>query len=366
MDTSSLEHSKYGSIRLWFRSAEAIGEFIGIRFGRLAPHASEPEWVYYPHADHDGIGAFADILRNRGAEITQLPQIKYYPAYSPLVAALKHWPKYMLPRRPLPLQSLERDGTDSSPTEPARAVAWHVFDEGTTQQLRLESRKNGFTINTLLLKALSEAVRPQLLTPQASIPWMIPVNMRGGVDQFRDTDNHSSYVTVSVAPDESAFVLQHRILKSLSRGQHWGNWHAFKLGSFLTGGMREILLARGLCLSQWSIGAFSNLGEWDHDKRINTPTAAGDWLFMPPTLRTQMIAAGCVTFQGRLSLALQTHPRLTTSQSTVENWVVRWASEVFRTLSTCGGTPPLPESLLPQGGRARTGKSNKRADLQPV
>lgn len=361
MQTSSLEKSKYGTLRQWFQAARDSGEFIGIRFGHLPVGSSEPDWLYYPHSDYDGIGAFAEILRTRGAELKQLPQIKYYPAYSAIVAALKHWPRYALPRRPLALKPLGPTEATPRHTEPPNAAAWHLFDEETTQRIRLESRKNGYTVNTLLLRALTEAIRPFLLDKEARIPWMVPVNMRGGVNQFRDSDNHSSYVTVDVGAHESAFAVHHKILKALSRGQHWGNWHAFKLAKITTHRMRIALVTRGMCISQWNIGAFSNLGEWDSDRKITNPRVTGDWLFAPPTLRTQMIAAGCITFQGRLSLTIQTHPELTTSMAVVSAWMRGWEAEVQRMINS-----PAPAGGIPRRGVFRDEMPSGRAQKTPL
>jgi hypothetical protein len=348
-----MHHSKYGAIRKWFVAAESVGEFIGIRFGHLAPGASQPDWQFYPHKDYDGIGAFAEILRKRGAELCQLPQIKYYPAFSAVVSALKHWPRYFAPKKPLLWKPLERDGSSSDPLRPPEALAWHAFDENITQRMRLESRKNGFTVNTFLLKSLTEGLRPFLQDHHANVPWMVPVNMRGGVCQYRDSDNHSSYVALSLHPGEPAIEVHRRILMALSRGEHWGNWHGFKLGHWMTDRMRAYLASTGACLSQWSIGAFSNLGEWDPDGRITSRNAAGHWFFCPPTLRTQMIAAGSLTFQGRLTLTIQAHPDLTTSVAIAQEWMSNWVVEIHKSLDSEGGAPE-PTAL------ARTYGSLKR------
>jgi hypothetical protein len=61
----------------WFIDCEELGEFIGIRYGRIATDATRPEWIYVRHTDFDGIGGFAELLRRRGALIQKLPQIKH-------------------------------------------------------------------------------------------------------------------------------------------------------------------------------------------------------------------------------------------------------------------------------------------------
>ncbi len=333
--------SKYTALRRLFAAAEAIGEFVGIRYGYLRRQETEPKWLYYSHKDFDGIGAFAEILRSRGAGLGPLPEIKYYPAVWAGVSALRHWPRYLAPKHPLPWISMERDSSPPWGARPPFAVAWHVFDEPTTSGLRLGARSLGITVNTFLLDALTQAVRTLLVDPSAPVPWMIPVNMRGGVRQFREVDNHTSYVAIQVPVSDAASDIHRKILKALSRGEHWGNWHAFKLANFIPHSMRTRLAASGKALSQWSMGAFSNLGEWDADRRLAGPDIEGAWLFCPPALRTQMIAAGCVTFQGRLTLTLQTHPALTTSPARVQTLVGSWVSAIKASLAAAAAEPSV-------------------------
>jgi len=336
-----MNDSKYTALRKWFEAGPQIGEFIGIRFGHLAPNATEPEWLYYPHTDFDGIGAWAEIMRRRGVQLKALPHIKYYPPSSLLVSALKHWPRYLLPRRPLPLKPQERPAPAGTfHTAPPAAVAWHLFDSVTTHRLRQDSHLLGLTVNTLLLHCLTKAIRPLFADESAAVPWMIPVNMRGGVNQYRDTDNHTSYVTVGIEPGATPGEIHRRLLRALSLGQHWGNWHAFRLGNILTASMRRGIVRNGLAISQWNVGSFSNLGEWDADKDFTGADVVGAWLFCPPALRTQMIAAGCVTFQGRLSLTIQAHPELTTSTAAVNGWVRAWVAAVEYALAQCAKLPP--------------------------
>ena len=66
-----------------------------------------------------------------------------------------------------------------------------------------------------------------------------------------------------------------------------------------------------------------------------TEALKGDWLFAPPTLRTQMIGAGCVTFVNRMSLLIQAHPELTTDPAVVRGWMDRWVEGVQSQVAQC-------------------------------
>src|SRR5690242_20167417 len=113
----------------WFVAAEQLGEHIGIRFGHIAPGESQPTWFFKRHTDFDGIGGFAHLLRERGALLGRLPQIKY-PVAPSWLCLLRALPKYLRARRrvffgPMPRgRELRLDSGQAPP-----AVAWHVFDE---------------------------------------------------------------------------------------------------------------------------------------------------------------------------------------------------------------------------------------------
>jgi hypothetical protein len=325
-------------IPTWFVAAEEIGEYIGIRFGHLTPGAHDPEWVFLRHTDFDGIGAFAELLRRNGAILPRLPQIKHpsKPSLLPLLGTMR---KAIKPRHRLKWRFTDNPTAPSTNSTPPQAVAWHLFDEATTTQIRRACRKNGFTVNSFLVKHLTKAVRPFLEDEAAVVPWMILVNLRGKVQRERDTANYSSYIGVKICSYETVLDIHKNIYSTLKRGEHWANWAAFKTGKFLSSGIKRYLLATGLCVSEWYLGSFSNLGDWDPEKKLGQGDSEGSWLFCPPVLRCQQVGAGCVTFQNRLSLMIQTHPELTTDSSVPRAWVLNWVKEIEMDLSSLLSEP---------------------------
>jgi len=322
-----MDKEPFDPIKPWFEAAEELNEFIGIRFGRIAPGAAEPEWIYLPHKEFDGIGGFAKILRERGASLGRLPQIRH-PAAPSRLSVLKLLPKYLEPRRPLKWAPFKGGTAAASNDTPPPAAAWHVFDETETLRIRRVCRKSGVTVNSFLLKNLSKAIRFFLEDPSSVVPWMIPVNLRGKVFRDRDTANFSSYVSVKVQSYETVHDIHRNIYAALARKEHWANWYAYELGRLSTHGMRKFLLQKELATSSWNIGGFSNLGDWDAEKEITEDECAGNWLFAPPVLRFQKIGAGCVTFQNRLSLLIQTHPELNTNRDVTAAWMQNWIKEI--------------------------------------
>jgi NRPS condensation-like uncharacterized protein len=323
----------FDPIESWFIAAEELGEYIGIRFGRVPPGSVDPEWIFLRHTEFDGIGGFADILRKRGAQLPRLANIKHpsNPSWMPLVKSV---PKLLKARHPLKWGQISGETQPSTNAKPPPAVAWHVFEEAETTQVRRACRKGGVTVNSFLLKHLSKAVRPFLQDEASVMPWMVPVNLRGKVKRGSDTSNHSSYIGVKVCSYETVHDIHQKIYAALGRGEHWANWYAYESGRLLGHKTKKRFVETGRCMPEWYLGGFSNLGDWDAEKTITAPGCLGGWVFTPPVLRCQLLGAGCVTFQNRLSITIQVHPELTTSSSVPETWVRNWVKEIEMDLSS--------------------------------
>lgn len=345
---------KSDPISPWFNAAEELGEYLGIRFGRIAPGTAEPEWMFLRHVDFDGVGGFAELLRRRGAHLPRLPQIKhpFNPSWLPLLQIL---PKFLMPRQRVKWRPLERNPVSNGAPEPPQAFAWHIFDESATTHIRRACRKNCVTINSFLLKHLTKAIRPFLEDEAAVVPWLIPVNVRGKIFRERDTANFTSCVNVRIPAYETIHDIHRSIYAALGRGEHWANWYAYKAAGWTTPEMKKFMIVKELATSQWNLGSFSNLGDWDSGRTITQTDCAGGWLFAPPVLRFQLVGAGCVTFQNRLSLTIQAHPDLTTSadvtKAWIENWVREIAMDVGSMLESSEDSKVSPSAVASQNGK---------------
>ena len=317
----------FDPIKPWFESAEAEGEYIGIRFGRLQSNHDKPEWIFLSHSEVDGIGGFADILRKRGATLDRLPQLKH-PSPPSKLAVLQTIPKFLSPRQKVKWAELEGPTAKGTNSTVPSAVAWQVFTEEETTLIRRSCRKAFFTVNSFLLKHLTKAIRPCLQDQSSTVPWMIPVNLRGKVNRANDIENHTSYISVNVRSFDTVHDIHRSIYDALSSGGHWANWYSYGFSRILGTGMRRHLIRTEKYTSQWHIGAFSNLGDWDPEKKISAANCQGPWLFCPPVLRAQVIGAGCVTFQNRLSIMIQAHSELTTNPAVPQRWIQNWVKEI--------------------------------------
>jgi hypothetical protein len=293
----------------WFRASEDSGDFMGIRYGCVSRGSGEVKWHFISHIDCDGIGGFAKLLRERGAEIAELPQTRH-PCRGVIGPLWNHWCEsrkgIKCAVRADWVGSGERSGIPD-------AAAWHLFTVEETLEMVARCREAGLTVNSFLLRHLDHAVRPGIRQPHARIRWLIPVNLRGDIRHDNDTANHVSCVETCIAPDDSPEDIQRDILRRLKRGDHRANHMLFMAGRFLSHEAKLDLLRKERAKRNGNIGSFSNLGVWD----VNMQPGDG-WVFCPPVVTGQLLGAGCVTFNGRLGLAVQ--------GCAADSWMEKWVS----------------------------------------
>ncbi|MGJ8638579.1 MAG: hypothetical protein ACSHYA_04225 [Opitutaceae bacterium] len=305
----------------WFGAAEETGDYMGIRYGRGQIGSDAIEWSFVPHQDCDGIGGFARLLRAHGAELETLPRTSQpnrgilRPLWNLWRATLE--PNHCAVRADWKLHQERRTG-------PSTAIAWHLFTEDETEQIRQQCRQQAISVNSYLLKQLDQAVRPDIHRPDACLQWMVPVNLRGDVIHTDDTANHVSYVKPRINATDTAANIQQQINGRLTRGEHRGSYLVMlALGKLFSHPSKIKIIAKDRTKSAGNIGAFSNLGVWDSEKSINTDNF---WLFCPPVAQGQLLGAGCVSFQGRLGLTLQASPSLSDQPELANGWMNRWRS----------------------------------------
>lgn len=291
---------------------------MGIRFGRLRQGSQEVEWSYVSHCECDGIGAFARLLREDGATLNTLPYSSA-PSRAIIAPLLNLWRNRQIPDDCANRSDWHFD--KHAHQGPSKAVAWHLFSEAETTSIVRHCRRLQVSVNSFLLKQLDQAVRPDIRRPDARIPWMVPVNLRGDFHLADDTENHVSCVDVLIAANDSPQDVHQQIHQRLQRGEHRANYLLLGIGKLLSLGLKVKLLSRNRTRPNGNIGAFSNLGVWDSEKKLSTDDS---WLFCPPVVDGQLLGAGCLTFQNRLALTLQAHPWQSHKPEIAALWMERW------------------------------------------
>jgi hypothetical protein len=329
----------FDPIRPWFLALEARGEFIGMRFAHIPPGATEPDWIYVRHYDYDGIGAIKMMFTERGGVVGELPLARH-PSKPSFKSPFKLLKLNLQRGRRLHWKDLGTNKGKSDPTRPAPSAAWHVFSEADTLRMRKFSNAAGVTVNSFLLQHLTTIIRPYLEEgASAAVPWIIPVNMRGRVTSTGELANQTSYLSVTVKPGDSIRDIHQSTAAAMDREEHCTNWFAYGLSRYLPQRVVQFLVAKNLATSQWNLGAFSNLGAWDSEKKITAPDCIGDWLVAPPVLPFSLVGAGCITFQNRMSLLMQAYPELTTDPAVCRKWIKEWVTAIETDLAKPAANP---------------------------
>ena len=231
---------------------------MGIRYGRIQSGSKEVEWQFVSHCECDGIGGFARVLRKSGVRLNSLPNTRNSnrKIFGPL---------WRLWRRNKPECADRRDWMPNGPPG-ENSVAWHLFSREETKALREKCRSEKISVNSFLLKLLDQAIRPDIRKPEATIPWMIPVNLRGDINHADDAENHVSYIEARISANDSPTQIQNQIHSRLKSGEHRAFYLLLALGRFLSHRAKVNLITRDRTKPAGNIGAFSNLGVWDPGK----------------------------------------------------------------------------------------------------
>jgi NRPS condensation-like uncharacterized protein len=201
-------------------------------------------------------------------------------------------------------------------TNAVENIAWHLFTKDETQAILERCHEQQVTVNSHLLHCLDQSIRPEIRSPERKIPWVVPVNLRGAIRYADDTQNHVSCVEVHIKSNDTTQTINHQILQRLERGEHRANFLLLTLGGILSHQAKVNFLTKDRAKPAGNIGSFSNLGVWNIDETIADEDG---WIFCPPVVTGQRLGAGCVTFNGRLSIATQGNSPTERMRRWVEN-----------------------------------------------
>lgn len=304
-----------------FRALQDCGEDISIVFGekQAGSGQAEPRWVALPHDRYDGISGLAALLRNRGAGVEKLPQLRddrftFLRGLRGFMAAI---PAMKLRRQQWKSPFYWTREVEFRPF--GQRVAWHLFTAEQTARIVDSARAAGVTVNTWLLFHLDAAVAAELTGEAASRRWMVPVNLRGAVIRHAVSPPHMSFLGVDVEPGGSLRQLHAGVDRLRQRGFHWGMWIMLHMGKLLGAeGMRRDIRKRER-QQHGTTGMFSNLGAW------HVP-GASHWIFCPAVTRVYPVGAGCITLNGRMALSLQLHDALGRTLHTSKALLQAWSA----------------------------------------
>jgi hypothetical protein len=305
----------------WFTLGDRTGERSDIIFGQVRDRATR--LFRLPHVTYDGITGLLHLLRESGElhadVLPRLPVRKKPPRWIQLREALKLLFKGTVRARKWILRNPAwTPGVTSSET---LAFSWHTLSAHDTAAAIARARGLGVSLNSLLFKALCDAVEPHLEASPLPSVWIMPVAIHPEISVDTAPQNRSSYVDVYIPRAAAAQEIE-REVRRLERTQaFWGVWLILNLGRWL-GEWAVKLIVKTNPRTQQKTGVFSNLGNWTGPSQA--ATGPSTWFFMPPMMAFQPLAASALTWNGCLTLGVRLHPVLSIdtafSQEIVDAW----------------------------------------------
>lgn len=317
----------------WFAENQRTGDYMGIRFGRIAAGQPVPDWLYLPHWRYDGVGGFGHILRERGADgLGSLPQMKHpmRPGLWREVRAMLRLQRRMKTRAPWYVPGAAWLDANRARSSCNNAVGYRVLSQGATLALKRRAEKQQISLNSLLLWGLDRLAR-QTFLPRTAFAidwstqvtqWMIPVNLRGGVTLQRDTANHLGLMDALLPAAATPEQVHAQIRDELAQAAHFAAWRLMGLSRWLSPRTVAAVVNKEAARGVVHTGVFSNLGDWG--MALPSQEAEAMWLFCPQTTRKVPVAAGAICWAGRLALTLQFHPMFDATDDLVSAWAGRW------------------------------------------
>lgn len=317
----------------WFTLGDKTEDF-EIIFGRVSDEGTDVSRL--SHATHDGITGFLHLLRERRELcpdfLPRLPVRRNPALWIQLREALKILFRGPVKARQWSIRNPEWQAGVSS--NKSVAVSSHALSSRETAAALARGKSLGVSLNSLLFKALSDAVEPHLAASSLPAVWIMPVAVHPEISVDTAPRNFSSYVDVYIPQEVTAQDIE-REVRRLERNQaFWGAWLLLNVGRWF-GEWVVKLMVKTNPKTQRKTGVFSNLGNWTGPSQAATQAAT--WFFMPPMVAFQPFAASALTWNGRLSLGVRLHPVLSVDNALSQAMVERWSAHLL-------ASPPALES----------------------
>ena len=314
---------------LKYEIAKEFGEPIDMIFARHDLKQGDTEWFVRSHSKSDGMPALVELLKTKqGIEVAKTPTLKKAEKPS-LPARLLYLYRHTknLAKIDYPWKSF----TPFSRGESA-GIAYAIFSLDETKALVEYARRENASLTSLLLLTLNRASTRLLLTRPSKTAWLVPINMRGGVDSEFSQGNSTAGLSLRFSEHPDLNEVQGKLTEATERKTHWGAWMSSNLAKYVGETRYRKMLAR--YRSCW-MGVCSNLGAWP-------PTSAqagmdagslrdpGDyvWLAGAPAVSICPVATVCMSWFGKLAVTVQLNRGLSMNLADTEAVLNAWVSEM--------------------------------------
>lgn len=302
------------SVRIWFETLSSEGEDMDIL---LQCDVGEGMQDYrFHHGRFDAIGGFLSNVKNVDNPQTTLTlRGKQVPLYKFILGFIRY--SLRLPFFASPFIKFDKDWRKGEKFYPRCA---EFLELSFTESLMQKAKNNCVSVNTYLLESLNHTVKDYVMKNGKEV-WLIPVNLRTNTKDNL-SQNEVGFVDAVINKEDGLFEIQNQLQKRIKKNEHLGGLFGVGIG-VITGEFLLKLLVKTNKYLQMRTGVFTNLGEWkvagcDHFKLSG----------FPPVLETQPIGASAITWNGKMTLSLHSHPCLGLNQDDIETMMSKWINKL--------------------------------------
>jgi len=301
-------------VGMWYTARRVYGVDDRMLYGTFEKGGAQPQWYSASHRYYDGIAGIAMTLQAKGVAFPDgLP--KGRDKVAPTLGEL--WKAARLPlNAPAPKLSW-RNLAPELARAPAALPVTVLLDIPESDAVEICAKRAGVSSTVWLLWTADRAVRELLFTPDAVLPWIYPVNLRGVVQCERESMNHCGGFAVTIAHGMSAVDVREQVSARLARLEHWRQWFLLSLGSWV--GQRGINLLYRLTRPKPGkfAGSYSNVGSWSAPA-IDGLTGSAPGSPGYPVCITTMVC------NGRRGIAIRLHPVVDKDGTAAVRVLARW------------------------------------------
>lgn len=299
------------SLKIWFDQLSQMGESSNILIS--VKNKNEIKEYEFSHGEFDAIsgfikniGDFEGLNTNLSLRKKEKSKLKYligflrYSLRIPFYSA--KWNKYIVGWRDI-----------NSKYYPQSVF---YFSNEDTQKIIENAKARQVSLNSYLMYYLDKSIINLLNSNQKRV-WLIPVNVRSDIRNV-SSGNEVGFIDAVITQYDSMASIHQQVQKRIKCYEHLGGIVGVSLGVIIG----EFLLRKLVWLNKYlqvRTGVFTNLGEWTAPGKEDLQICG-----FPPVLETQPIGAGALTWCGRMTIAIHSHPCLGFSSSELEAIMQSW------------------------------------------
>lgn len=308
---------------------ERYGISDDIYWGWYNPDDKSVDWKSWPHADADGIGGFANILRPLGFPCNPLPVCNETrePSWLEIISAGLAHPRESAPKRVNWKKTYPYAASDK------RFPEVSFLDHAQTAALKAKAADSGEGLGNIVFAAMSRVIAEQMINGAEPFHWFMGVNVRGAAKIADESFNQASGISLLVQPDSDAEHWREQVRLALKSKRHWLTWKLAHLGQYI-GDVGISLMYRLSSKNSFYAGSCAHMGDWPlNDKR--NPEINDNRLLcgVGPGTENYPINASMIGWNGMTALVLKIHPVICENQSQTRELVDAWQNEVLRQIS---------------------------------